>query len=94
MTENQAYRKEKVCCSCKYFRSFMGSAGYCIKQNNNIDDMIDIMDTCRNGKYRYKPVLPEMIKRKINGYMWRIKRIWRKIFQRNDKKEVFVFDEW
>lgn len=94
MIENQVYRKEKVCCSCKYFRSFMGSAGYCIKQNNNIDDMIDILDKCHNGKYKYKPILPEMIKRELKGYIWRISRILRKMFQKNDKKEVWIFDEW
>ena len=48
------YRKEKVCCSCRHFSSFMGSAGYCKAQKNDISDMIDIMGTCRNGHYKYK----------------------------------------
>ena len=52
MTEEQIYRKEKVCCSCKHFSSFMGSAGYCKAQDNKIEDMIDIMGTCHNGHYK------------------------------------------
>ena len=46
MTEEQIYRKEKVCCSCKHFSSFMGSAGYCKAQDNKIEDMIDIISEC------------------------------------------------
>ena len=93
MTEEQALRNDKICCSCKHFIWFMGSAGYCGKQRNKISDMIDAMGSCHNGCYKYKYPTPKFI-------FW-IQRSWycvkSKFINRFiEKKEVSILDdiEW
>lgn len=87
MTEEQALRKDKICCSCKHFMWFMSSAGYCGKQRNKISDMIDAMDSCHNGSYKYKRPIPKFIFW-IQRFQYRIKSKFIK------KKEVSSLDDF
>ena len=91
MTEEQMYRKEKVCCSCKHFSSFMGSAGYCKAQDNKIEDMIDIMGTCHNGHYKYKRPTPKIVF-KIQCWIYDIKYKTKRKFKKNEVSPLEDFD--
>lgn len=66
-----------MCCDCRYFSSFMGSAGYCKAQSNKITDMIDIMDTCHNGFYKHK-YRPPMWIFDIKYRIWKFLRMFKK----------------
>ena len=92
MTEEQSLRKEKVCCSCKHFRWFMGSAGYCGKRDNTIRDMIDAMDCCNNGLYRYKRPTSKVVLM-VQRVKYCIKRWWNKMLNKNRKDQLEDF-EW
>ena len=49
------YRKNKVCCSCKNFIWFHGSAGFCKYGPPGPSGMIDCMATCNltHSEYKY-----------------------------------------
>ena len=91
------YIKNKSCCSCKYFSSYMGSAGYCKAQNNRIEDMIDVMDTCHNGKYRWKPSLPVSVVKIYYDTYCMCRRLTKKVFRKYkkyDSEQKEIIDIW
>ena len=52
--ESNYYRKNKVCCSCKNFIWFYGSAGFCKYGPPGPSGMIDCMDSCTLMPSEYK----------------------------------------
>ena len=91
------YIKNKSCCSCKYFSGYMGSAGYCKAQNNRIEDMIDVMDSCHNGKYRWKVSLPFSVKRRYYNAKYRCSRLIKQVlrkYSKDDSEQKGTIDIW
>jgi hypothetical protein len=89
MTESQYYKKNKICVDCKYFSWFMGSAGFCTKEESCADGMIDCMDSCKNGFYKHK-IRPDIFVLELRCKIQRARdRIFKKKTEtRSKKKEV------